>query len=262
MPDIWKILIIDPMVNSLLFLYQLLFNNFTLSITVFTILVRVLTYPLNAQSQKSSKKMTELQQSDEWKKMQEKYAKDREKLSQEQMKLYQHAGVNPFGGCLPMIIQFPILIGLYQAITLAMAASPVQLFSLSQHLYPFLPNVTNLIPLENHFLWLNLGLPDPYYVLPVVVVLSTWIQSKVMTPPSADAQAAQMSQTMAIYMPLMIGWMSLQFPSGLSLYWVISNVIGIVQYVITPGAKVDWKNVFSFRRAPPQPQPAKARKKK
>ena len=96
----------------------------------------------------------------------------------------------------------------------------------------------------------------------MVVVLSTWIQSKVMTPPSADAQAAQMSQTMAIYMPLMIGWMSLQFPSGLSLYWVISNVIGIVQYVITPGAKVDWKNVFSFRRAPPQPQPAKARKKK
>src|SRR3972149_615329 len=185
MPDIWKILIIDPMVNSLLFLYQLLFNNFTLSITVFTILVRVLTYPLNAQSQKSSKKMTELQQSDEWKKMQEKYAKDREKLSQEQMKLYQHAGVNPFGGCLPMIIQFPILIGLYQAITLAMAALPGQ----------------------------NRGLPDPYYVLPVVVVLSTWIQSKVMTPPSADAQAAQMSQTMAIYMPLMIGWMPLQFPS-------------------------------------------------
>src|SRR3990170_241596 len=178
MPDIWKILIIDPMVNSLLFLYQLLFNNFTLSITVFTILVRVLTYPLNAQSQKSSKKMTELQQSDEWKKMQEKYAKDKEKLSQEQMKLMQQAGVNPLGGCLPMLIQFPILIGLYQAITLAMAASPVQLLNLSQHIYPFLPNVTNLIPLENRFLWLHLGLPDPYYVLPVVVVATTWLQSK------------------------------------------------------------------------------------
>src|SRR3972149_1870544 len=108
MPDIWKILIIDPMVNSLLFLYQLLFNNFTLAITVFTILVRVLTYPLNAQSQKSSKKMTELQQSDEWKKMQEKYAKDREKLSQEQMKLYQHAGVNPFGGRPPRVIPLPL----------------------------------------------------------------------------------------------------------------------------------------------------------
>jgi len=248
-------------VNSLLFLYQLLFKNFTLAITVFTILVRLLTQPLTAQSQKSSKKMTELQQSDEWRKIQEKYAKDQEKRNQEQMKLMQQAGVNPLGGCLPMLIQFPILIGLYQAINLAMAASPVQLLNLSQHIYPFLPDVTNLIPLENQFLWLHLGLPDPYYILPVVVVVTTWLQSKIMTPPSADPQAAQMSQTMSIYMPLMIGWMSLNFPSGLSIYWVISNVVGIAQYVITPGSKVDWKNLFSLRSTPPAP-PEKPRKKK
>ena len=257
----WDILIINPMVNSLLFLYQLLFKNFTLAITVFTILVRLLTQPLTAQSQKSSKKLTELQQSDEWRKIQEKYAKDQEKRNQEQMKLMQQAGANPLGGCLPMLIQFPILIGLYQAINLAMAASPVQLLNLSQHIYPFLPNVTNLIPLENQFLWLHLGLPDPYYVLPVVVVATTWLQSKIMTPPSADPQAAQMSQTMSIYMPLMIGWMSLNFPSGLSIYWVISNVVGIVQYVITPGSKVNWKNLFSLRSTPPAP-PEKSRKKK
>jgi len=257
----WDILIINPMVNSLLFLYQLLFKNFTLAITVFTILVRLLTQPLTAQSQKSSKKLTELQQSDEWRKIQEKYAKDQEKRNQEQMKLMQQAGANPLGGCLPMLIQFPILIGLYQAINLAMAASPVQLLNLSQHIYPFLPNVTNLIPLENQFLWLHLGLPDPYYVLPVVVVATTWLQSKIMTPPSADPQAAQMSQTMSIYMPLMIGWMSLNFPSGLSIYWVISNVVGIAQYVITPGSKVDWKNLFRLRSTPPAP-PEKSRKKK
>ena len=257
----WDILIINPMVNSLLFLYQLLFNNFTLAITVFTILVRLLTQPLTAQSQKSSKKLTELQHSDEWRKIQEKYAKDQEKRNQEQMKLMQQAGANPLGGCLPMLIQFPVLIGLYQAINLAMAASPVQLLNLSQHIYPFLPNVTNLIPLENQFLWLHLGLPDPYYVLPVVVVATTWLQSKIMTPPSADPQAAQMSQTMSIYMPLMIGWMSLNFPSGLSIYWVISNVVGIVQYAIMPGSKVDWKNLFRLRSTPPAP-PEKSRKKK
>src|SRR6185295_17245566 len=161
--DIWSFLILNPMLNSLLFLYSLLFNNFTLTILVFTVLIRLITFPLTYQQQKSTRKLSELQQSDAWKKMQEKYGKDKEKLAQEQMKLYQEAGVNPFGSCLPTLIQFPVLIGLYRAITSAMAASPLQLFDLSQHLYSFLPNVSRLIPLDNHFLWLNLGLPDPYF---------------------------------------------------------------------------------------------------
>ncbi len=265
--NIWDTFILQPMLNGLLVLYQLLFNNLTLTIAVFTILTRVLTYPLTAQQQKSTKKLTELQQSDHWKKIQEKYAKDKEKLAQEQMKLYQQAGVNPFGSCLPMLIQFPILIGLYQAITRAMAASPLQLLDLSQHIYNFLPkallNVPSLIPLDNHFLWLNLGLPDPYYILPIIVVVTTWLQSKIMTPPSAtgDQQAAQMSQSMAITMPLMIGWMSLQFPSGLSIYWVISNIAGIAQYAHS--SPVDWKNILSFRPASaPATDKAKGKSKK
>ena len=177
------------MLNSLLFLYQLLFHNFTLAILVFTVLVRVLTFPLTYQSQKAQQKLTELTQSDEYKKMQAKYAKDKEKLAQEQMKLHQTAGVNPFGACLPTLIQLPILIGLYQAITQAMAASPLQLLDLSRQIYKFLPNVAALIPLDNKFLWLNLGLPDPYYLLPVLVVVSTWLQSKVMTPAALKAAA-------------------------------------------------------------------------
>jgi YidC/Oxa1 family membrane protein insertase len=250
----WNTFILDPMLNILLFLYQLLFNNFTLTILVFTVLIRLITYPLTYQQQKSTRKLTELQQSDAWKKMQEKYAKDKEKLAQEQMKLYQEAGVSPFGSCLPMLIQFPVLIGLYQAINLSMAASPVQLLDLSTHIYPFLPNIAHMIPLQNNFLWLNLGLPDPFFVLPLIVVATTWLQSRVMTPPSAsaDPQAAQMSQSMAITMPLMIGWMSLQFPSGLSIYWVVSNVVSIVQYSFA--SPVNWKNIFSFR----SPQPATA----
>ena len=112
--DPWNTLIIDPMVNGLLFLYDVLFNNFTLSLAVFTLLIRALTLPLTLQQQRSTKKMQDLQQTDAWKKMQEKYAKDREKLGQETMKMYQQAGVNPLGGCLPTLVQFPILIGLYQ----------------------------------------------------------------------------------------------------------------------------------------------------
>ncbi len=245
--DIWNILILNPMLNSLLFLYQLLFNNFTLTILVFTVLIRLITYPLTAQQQRATRKLSELQQSDAWKKIQEKYAKDREKLAQEQMKLYQEAGVNPFGSCLPTLIQFPVLIGLYQAINLAMAASPLQLLDLSTHIYSFLPNVAHMVPLQNSFLWLNLGLPDPFYVLPLVVVVTTWLQSRVMTPATAgaDPQAAQMSQSMAVTMPLMIGWMSLQFPSGLSIYWVVSNAVSVVQYAVA--APVDWKNVLDVR---------------
>jgi YidC/Oxa1 family membrane protein insertase len=245
----WDTFILNPMLNSLLFLYDLLFNNFVLAILVFTILIRLLTYPLTAKSQHAQKRLAELQQSENWKKTQEKYAKEREKLAQEQMKLYQEAGVNPFGSCLPTLIQFPVLIGLYQAINLAMAASPVQLLDLSRHIYSFLPNAAQLVPLQNQFAWLNLGLPDPFYVLPIVVVVTTWLQTKIMTPASADPQAAQMSQSMALTMPLMIGWMSLQFPSGLSLYWVISNIVSIVQYALT--MPVNWKQVFSFRSPAP-----------
>jgi YidC/Oxa1 family membrane protein insertase len=250
----WDTLILNPMLNALLFLYTVLFNNFTLTILVFTVLIRMLTYPLTYQQQKSTKKLGELQKSDAWKAMQEKYGKDKEKIAQEQMKLYKEAGVNPFGSCLPMIIQFPVLIGLYQAINLAMAASPVQLLDLSKHIYPFLPNVSSIIPLQNEFLWLNLGLPDPFYVLPLLVVVTTWLQSKVMAPATAgaDPQAAQMSQSMAMTMPLMIGWMSLQFPSGLSIYWVIGNIVSVVQYAVT--TPVDWKSALSFR-APKKPAP-------
>lgn len=243
----WDTLIVNPMLNLLLFLYQVLFQNFALTILVFTVLIRLITYPLTYQQQKSTKKLAELQQSDAWKKMQEKYGKDKEKIAQEQMKLYKVAGVNPLGSCLPMVVQLPVLFGLYQAINLSMAASPVALLNLSKHIYPFLPNVADIIPLQNQFAWLNLGLPDPLYILPVLVVVTTWLQSKVMTPanPSGDPQAAQMAQSMALTMPLMIGYMSLTFPSGLSVYWVVTNIVSIVQHAVT--MPVNWKNVLSFR---------------
>jgi len=260
--DIWGIFILQPMLNALLFLYQLLFHNFTLAILVFTILIRLITYPLTASQQKSTRKLTELQQSDSWKKVQEKYKNDKEKLAQEQMRVYQEAGVSPFGACLPTLIQFPVLIGLYQAIQQAMAASPVQLFDLSRHLYPFLPNAASLIPIDSRFLWLNLGLPDQLFVLPILVAVSMYVQSKMITPPgTGDQQAAQMSQSMTLTMPLMFGWFSLSFPSGLSIYFIISNLIGIAQTAITQ--PVDWKNVFSFSLGPARAPavPAKARRK-
>lgn len=270
----WDLLILNPMVNALLWLYGALGHNFTIAITVFTLLVRLITLPLTWQQQKSTKVMQELQKSKEWQELQKKHAKDRQALSQAQMKLYQEKGINPLAGCLPTVIQFPILIGLYQAITRVMATTPLQLFDLSQHVYPFLPNAASLIPINNLFLWLNLGQPDPFYILPVLVTATTWLQQKLITPPSADAQSAQMAQSMAITMPLMFGFFSLNFPSGLSIYFVVSNLIGIAQYAAMGNLRLPEsvkRFVPSFLqrsasestpRLPAKPGPAKASAKK
>jgi YidC/Oxa1 family membrane protein insertase len=225
----WDTLILNPMLNALLFLYSVLFHNFTLTILVFTVLIRMITFPLTWQTQKSQKKLQELQQTDNWKNIQAKYAKDREVAGTDEA--VPGSRRQPFGELPAHAIQFPVLIGLYQAINLAMAASPVQLLDLSKHIYPFLAQFSGLIPLQNEFLWLNLGLPDPFFVMTILVVVTTFLQSKVMTPPTAtaDPQAAAMSGQMTLMMPIMIGWMSLQFPSGLSIYWIIGNIVSVVQ---------------------------------
>jgi YidC/Oxa1 family membrane protein insertase len=224
----WNYLILDPMVNALLWLYGLLGNNYVLSIFLFTILIRLITFPLTWQQQKSMLAMQGLQP--ELDKLKKKHGGDRETLQQKQLELYREAGVNPAGGCLPMLIQFPILIGMYQSITQSLAASPLQLLNLSQHIYSWLPNLATLIPLDSRFLWMNLAMPDPWYVLPALVVITTFLQQHLLTPPSADPQQQTTTQMMKFYMPLFIGYISIQFPSGLSIYWVASNLIGVLQY--------------------------------
>src|SRR4030065_193088 len=155
----WNSLILDPMVNSLLWIYDVLANNFGLAIIVFTILVRLITYPLTSQQMKSTQKMQELQKSKKWQEMQKKYKDNREQMAQEQMKLYKEMGASPFGSRLPTLIQFPIIIGLYQAIIRALAVTPIQLLDLSTHIYPFIQG-SSLIPLNNRFLWMDLSQPE------------------------------------------------------------------------------------------------------
>lgn len=223
-----ELIFLDPMVNALLFLYGLL-GDYVLALILLTIIVRLLTYPLTRQQQRSTRRMQELQP--EIEKIRKKYEKDREQLAAKQMELYKKHGVNPAGGCLPTLIQFPILIGFYRAITQTLAASPLQLLNLSQHVYATLPNLNDLVPLDSRFLWLDLAAPDPFFVLPVLVVATTFAQQKLLTPPSADPQQASMAQSMQITMPIMIGFFALTFPSGLSIYWVTSSLVGIIQYV-------------------------------
>ncbi|MDD2694387.1 MAG: YidC/Oxa1 family membrane protein insertase [Anaerolineales bacterium] len=244
----WDTLITNPMVNMLLWIYSQL-GNFGISIIIFTILIRLITHPLTAKQIKSTQAMQELQKSKQFQEIQKKYKDDKEKLNREQMKLYQEMGINPLGSCLPTLIQFPIIIGLYQAIIRALAVTPAQLLDLSTHIYPFI-NASSLIPIKNSFLWMDLSQPERLTVfgvgipvLAIVVVVTTYLQSKLMTPPSQPGeQGAQMTKMMNLYMPFLMGYLALTFASGLSIYFIASNVAAIIQYAAL--GKVNWRNLI------------------
>jgi YidC/Oxa1 family membrane protein insertase len=235
------------MLNALLWLYSLLGSQFWLAIIFFTVIVRLLMTPLMLPQQRSAKKMQELQP--KLKELQKKYGKDREKLSQEQMKLYREAGVNPMGGCLPLLIQFPIWIGLYQSIIQALGYQPLQLVSLSQNIYPFLESIWVEVPLNRFFLGMDLALTPQQlggltYALPVLVAFTSWLQTKMTTPAGGgDGQPAGMNQSMTLMMPLMFGFFSLNFSTGLSFYFIVSNIIGI----ITQGFISGWEGLLFWR---------------
>jgi YidC/Oxa1 family membrane protein insertase len=198
--------------------------------------------------------MQDMQKSKEYLAMQKKYKKDKQKLQQEQMKLYKEKGVNPLGSCLPTLIQFPVIIGLYQSIIRALAVTPKQMTALFYNIYPF-SDVAKLLPIDSTFLWMDLSQPERLYVfgygipiLAIIVLITTFFQSKLITPPSQPGeQGAQMTQMMNLYMPLLMGYLALTFAAGLALYFVTSNVITILQYALM--GKANWKNLNPFKKA-------------
>ncbi|MEM5775369.1 MAG: YidC/Oxa1 family membrane protein insertase, partial [Anaerolineaceae bacterium] len=131
----WDSLIIGPFINVLLFIYNLIGQNFGVAIILFTILIRLITYPLTFKQLKGTQKMQEIQKDKRWIDIQAKYKNDREKLAQEQMKMYKEIGYNPLSSCLPTLIQFPIIIGLYQAVIRALASTPLALRGRMRFLY-------------------------------------------------------------------------------------------------------------------------------
>jgi YidC/Oxa1 family membrane protein insertase len=225
--------IVNPMINALLVLYDLLFNNYVLAIAVFTILIRLITLPLNLRQQRSMQRTQEMQP--QIQAIQKKYKDNPQRMQEE----FQKIGYNPtesLMGCLPLLIQMPILFGLYRAIIVTLGSTPQAMFELTQRTYSFV-DLTSLLPIKNFFLWLNLGQPDPYFVLPVLVFGTMYLQQKLLTPQTAQKKdgkeqndpAQAMSRSMQTTMPLMFGFFSLSFPSGLSIYFILSNVIGIAQ---------------------------------
>ena len=210
--------------------------SFGFAIILFTVIVRLATFPLNMQQIKSSKAMQELQP--KMKELQEKHKNDREKLAQEQMALYKEYGVNPLGGCLPMLVQMPIWFALYRSLLqlsreglltqgflwIPSLSGPVSDYNqgLSSWLYPF---VDGAPPIG----WAS---ALAYLVMPILLVVSQLYMQKMMTPASSDPQQASMQSVMK-FMPLMFGYFALVVPSGLTLYWFTSNILAMAQQYFT-----------------------------
>lgn len=210
-------------------------GNLGWAILVFTLILRIILYPINKSALKSAVKMRELQP--KLQKIQAQYKNKPKDLQREQMKLYREAGVNPIGGCLPQILQLAVLLLLYQA-----------LLNLLHR-----PELSNGQIMAYFYGW-DLRVPDPKYILPVLAAVSQFVASWLMmgkhaqgkqtivpisknnkqkkanknTPAPMDMNAI-MTQNMLYVMPVMTGVFAAQFPAGLSLYWVVSTVFSVVQ---------------------------------
>ena len=228
--QIWNLIILQPVTNVLIALSHYLGNSFGLSIIVLTLFINAVMYPLTRKQMKATKAMQDLQP--RLAELQKKHAKDAQMLAQEQMKLYRESGVSPAGCLLPTLLQTPIWIALYQGIRGVMAVTPESFLGLSSNLYSW-PVIFAAMPLNTHFLWLNLGAPD--YLLAILVGMSMWLQQKMTTQTSTDPKMAQQAQLMQVMMPIMFGFISISVPSGLALYWVVNAIIRVVMQYFFSG---------------------------
>ncbi|MDF1510473.1 YidC family membrane integrase SpoIIIJ [Robertmurraya sp. DFI.2.37] len=207
----WNEYIVYPLSQFIVMVANFTGENFGLSIIIVTILIRLLILPLMIKQTKSSKAMQAIQP--EMQALREKYSskdqKTQQKLQQETMALFQKHNINPLAGCFPILIQMPILIGFYHAISRTREIA------------------------EHNFLWFDLGSPDPYYLLPLIAGVTTFIQQKMMMAGTAN-QNPQMAMMLWL-MPIMIIIFAISFPAALSLYWVVGNLFMIVQTYFIKG---------------------------
>ncbi|MHC1790004.1 membrane protein insertase YidC [Solidesulfovibrio sp.] len=203
----WFDFVAKPLIRLLHFFYDYV-GNYGTAIVLLTILIKVIFWPLSHKSYKSMEQMKKLQPL--LTQLREKYKDDRQKMNEEMMQLYKTYKVNPAGGCLPMVVQIPVFFGLYQALLHSIELRHAAFIT---HL-PF----TNMI-------WLaDLSAKDPFYITPLVMGATMFLQQK-MTPAPGDPTQAKIM----LLMPVIFTFMFLNFPSGLVIYWLVNNVISIAQ---------------------------------
>jgi YidC/Oxa1 family membrane protein insertase len=224
--------LLDPMINLLIVLNNVLFGNFGLALIAFTILIRAATFPLTLRQLRQTRMMQQIQPRIQ--EIQKKYS-DPKRRQEEVMRVYRESGINPLGCVGPMVLQFPILIGLYYAIRKCLAVSPEALESLSGHLYSW-AYIQHAVPLDESFLGLDLRHPNLFMVF--LVALTTWAQSKTTVTVATSDTARQQQQMMQWMLPVMFAFFALTFPSGLSLYWVTSALVSIFFNILTYGLPI------------------------
>ena len=225
---IWNDVMINPIMNGLIIIANALGDNFGLAIIAFTVIVRAVTYPLTLRQLRATRAMQVMQP--QMQALQKKY-KDPKRRQEEIMKLYREAGFNPLGCLWPMLVQIPIWIALYQVIRRTLGDTPEQLLALSARLYDW-DYITQAIPLDRDFLFLDLGARSFEQNLPLalVVAVTAFVQQKLSTARTASADERQQSTTrmMLWLFPIMFGWFTFQVPAGLGLYWVATSVFTII----------------------------------
>jgi YidC/Oxa1 family membrane protein insertase len=190
-----------PLLSVLNFFYSYV-GNYGLAIILLTVIIKILFWPLTHKSYSSMKAMQQLQP--EMQKIREKFKNDKEKLNRELMELYKNRRVNPLGGCLPMLVQIPVFFALYKVLMEAIEM---------RH--------------ADFFWWItDLSAKDPYYITPLIMGATMFIQQK-LTPTTMDPMQAKVF----MFMPIVFTFLFLNFPSGLVLYWLINNLLTIIQQV-------------------------------
>ncbi|NBU63213.1 MAG: protein translocase component YidC [Chloroflexia bacterium] len=216
-------------------------GNPGVAIILFTLLARLVLLPLTIRQLQSSRKIQALQPA--LSELQRKYGKDAQQLQKETMKLYADNKANPVSGCLPVFIQLPLFLGIYQAVFQLTSVAPGE--HAIAHMIEALNHVnlaTNLSAvkldqpqLSGGFLWLtDLGRTDPLHILPVLSVIFQLIVQLMSTPRVQDPQQKAMQQTM-LFMPILFGYIGFTFPSGAVLYWVVGSILSMIQQYIFSG---------------------------
>ena len=248
----WDVLFINPLINVLVFLNILTLGNFGLAIILFTVLLRLATIPFTIRQLESTRAMQAVQP--EMQEIQKKY-KDPKRRQEEMMRLYRENNINPLGCFIPTVIQFAVFFALYRALVYVVGGSPESLIGLADRLYP-ITILQEQIPLNQHFLWMNLGHPDQTYIVPLVVGISTYVQQRMSVTPNASPQMQQQQQMLTWMLPFMLFFITLNLPSGVGVYWVVSNVFSLIASYYVYGRRIlNWRQLLPI---PPEPAPAPA----
>ena len=242
----WQQLLYHPILNLLVFFYQILFQNLGLAILAITVVSRLILIPLTLPSLKAAQKQKDL--APELQKLKEKHKDNKEKMAKAQMELYRQHGVNPAAGCLPQILQLVVLIALYQAFIQVLSHDGQAVLKLNEILYFDFLKLDPGRTINASFGPWNLAQPDPFFVLPILAGVAQLLLTMMMrpavakgskeakkTPDKSDDLMYTMQEQMLYLMPLMTVFIGWRLPAGLVLYWLATTVFSVAQQYFVSG---------------------------